>query len=121
MLKADFKAGKVDGEITGVTSGTGGASNNFPDKITLMESDIGSTGGFSGKAEFDGKSVARKTGAWEGKFYGPTTMMDNGKQKHVAPSHVAGTFSASGRMGTGDAAKDMHVRGAFGSDNDPDN
>jgi len=110
-LEANFKSGMVGGSINEIQAVT---AVDFPDTITLKETAIGSTGGFSGDAEFKGTDHTRKSGSWEGKFYGPTTRVQGNKQEHVMPSHAAGTFSASGRT-KGDSPEDLHIRGAFGA------
>ena len=128
ILTANFGEGKVGGQITGVagaltgvSSLTGGAAD-----IVLEETDIGSAGTFSGSAKFqDGDVFSRRSGGWEGAFFGPRTRQGSGdgedtnRQYHAAPSKVAGTFTVSGRHGTTPA--DLHVRGAFGADSDPAN
>ena len=119
VLQANFRAGKIGGEIRGVTSAT---AADFPDVITLKETDITAAGTFDGDAEF--KTVAadritRKSGDWEGAFFGPATETSDNNgvrvQDHAPPSHAAGKFSVAGRHGTGSAAKNLHVRGAFGA------
>ena len=123
-LTANFAAGKVGGMIEGVKNAArvgGDTTSVFPDVITLKETDITATGTFDGDAEF--KTVAsdmitRKSGAWDGAFFGSTTAVSVGSprvEEYVAPSDVAGTFEVAGRHGTGSTAKDLHVRGAFGS------
>jgi len=113
VLQANFRNGRIGGEIRGVTEAT---ATDFPDVINLKETDIGSAGTFEGTAEFDGSTVTRKSGGWNGAFFGPTTTLNGVNQEHVAPAGVAGRFSVAGRHGTGDTAKDLHVRGAFGAD-----
>jgi len=106
-LTANFSTGKVGGEITGVTEST---ASVFPDRIVLKETDIGSAGTFSGSAEFHGSTVSRKSGDWNGGFFG-STVTGTAIQAHEEPGHVAGEFRVAGRVGTAD----LRVNGAFGA------
>ena len=117
-LRANFREGKVGGQITGVAGAlTGVGLTGDAADIVLEETDIGSAGTFSGNAKFeDGDTFSRRSGGWNGAFFGPTASIptQGNRAVPVAPSHVAGTFTVSGRHGTTPA--DLHVRGAFGSE-----
>jgi len=109
-LEANFKAGKVGGEITGVAYGGTG-----PTTITLKETDIADSGTFSGGAELDGDAFKGRSGNWKGGFYGETTKLMGTEVKHKAPGHVAGDFSVAGHTGAGSTKKDLLINGAFGT------
>ena len=115
-LTANFARGKVGGSILGVTAAT--PSTTF-DNITLKETDIGSSGTFSGDAEFvaTATDITRKSGSWNGGFFGSTTgVQGDNTQIHAAPSYAAGEFSVSGRTAISNVQTDIWVNGAFGAD-----
>ena len=115
-LEANFKTGKVGGTVA---PGAIGSITLADTAITLSETDIGSDGTFSGTAKFSAPSITRQSGSWKGGFFGDTTEVVAGVQKHKAPDHVAGEFRVS-RQKIGTAQAELHVRGAFGNDKDPD-
>ena len=114
-LRANFEAGKISGQITGVAAGIGDLTGNAAD-IDLNETDISGSGTFRGSAAFSDDDATRNGGSWNGAFYGSVTdsPTDDTPQVYVQPAHAAGEFSVAGRLGN-TPATDLRVNGAFGA------
>ena len=121
-LRADFMRGKIGGTITGEDlddiDGSPSSDQNVND-IRLMESDITSTGTFSGNAEFSASGITRQRGSWDGGFFGDDVGVSGTTVRDVAPSHVAGEFSVNREKITNSdgvtTQTPLFIEGAFGA------
>jgi len=109
-LTANFKAGMIGGNVTGIADVTSGTASSKDDDIRLKDTAIGSDGTFGDDATFM-ETTGRQTGEWNGAFYNERGVSAD---KDNVPGFVAGQFSVTKE--TAEVGKNhLTVHGAFGA------